>query len=75
MSLDSTKNQIHKIGTVKVNLGNIRKGPAKEDKIIATVKRGDKVTIIRRKNKWYYVRLANDRLGWCHQSLLIISHE
>ena len=75
MSLDSTKNQIQKIGTVKVILGNIRKGPSKKYKIIATVKRGDKVTIIRRKNKWYFVRLAHGRLGWCHRSLLIISHE
>jgi formylglycine-generating enzyme required for sulfatase activity len=74
-SLDSTKNQIQKIGTVKVILGNIRKGPSKKYKIIATVKKGDKVTIIRRKNKWYYVRLAHGRLGWCHLSLLLISHE
>jgi len=75
IGLDSTKKQIQKIGTVKVSLGNIRKGPSKKHKIIATVKRGDKVIVIRQENRWYYVRLEHGRFGWCHQSLLIITHE
>lgn len=75
IGLDSTKNQIQKIGTVKVILGNIRKGPSKKHKIIATVKRGDKVTVVRQENRWYYVRSEHGRLGWCHQSILIITHE
>jgi formylglycine-generating enzyme required for sulfatase activity len=73
--LDSTENQIHKIGTVKVILGNIRKGPSKKHKIIATVKRGEKVTVIRQENRWYYVRSEHGRMGWCHQSLLKITHK
>ena len=71
-AVDSAKKQIRKIGTVNVILGNIRKGPSKKNKITATVKKGDTVTVIRRENKWYYIRLSNGRLGWCHQSLLVI---
>ena len=70
-----SKKPIQKIGTVKVILGNIRKGPSKKYKIIATAKKGEKVTVIRREDRWVYVRLSSGREGWCHQSLLTIPPE
>jgi hypothetical protein len=70
----STEGEPRTIGTVKVILGNIRNGPSRKHKIIATVKRGEKVTIIRKENRWYYIRSEHGRMGWCHQSLLSIKN-
>lgn len=63
-----------KIGTVKVTLGNVRSGPSRKHKIIATIKKGEKVSILRKENRWFYIRSAHGRMGWCHQSLLNVKN-
>ncbi|WP_099974827.1 N-acetylmuramoyl-L-alanine amidase [Lactobacillus terrae] len=49
---------------------NVRVGPGLSYSNMAQVKKGDKLTIISEKNKWYQVRLAGDKIGWVASWLL-----
>jgi len=61
--------QVVKIDTIKVYIGNLRARPSTKSSIIDKLKRGDKVTILEKKGEWVVVRLQDGRFGWVHQSL------
>jgi SH3-like domain-containing protein len=63
------------IMTVKVALGNVRKGPALTFSIIGTLKKGDKVKAISKKDKWCKIRFSGDQVGWAHESLFSRTHK
>lgn len=57
--------------TVKVRTSlNFRSGPGTNQKIIARLKNGTKVTIISRTNNWYKVKLSSGKVGYVHSSYL-----
>jgi SH3-like domain-containing protein len=55
---------------VKVETANMRSGPTKEDKIIATVKKGVVFTPVEQKGNWIKVRYKKDITGWMYNTLL-----
>lgn len=55
---------------VKSDSVNIRIGPGLSYANMGQVKKGDKLSIISEKNKWYEVRLAGDKIGWVASWLL-----
>ncbi|MCH4008206.1 N-acetylmuramoyl-L-alanine amidase [Companilactobacillus sp.] len=56
--------------TVKSDSVNVRIGPGLSYANMGQVKKGDKLSIISEKNKWYEVRLAGDKIGWVASWLL-----
>ncbi|GKQ42649.1 N-acetylmuramoyl-L-alanine amidase [Companilactobacillus sp. RD055328] len=50
--------------TVKANAVNVRVGPGLSYDLITQVKKDEKLTIIDKKNSWWQVRLAGDKVGW-----------
>lgn len=67
----SKKEQLSETLTVKVFLGNLRKSSSKKSTIIATVKKGDSAALIRRKNRWFFIKLPYGRTGWAHETLFL----
>ena len=59
---------------VKVETANMRSGPTKDDKIIATVKKGVVFTPVEQKGNWIKVRYKKDLTGWMYNTLLFPSH-
>jgi SH3-like domain-containing protein len=59
---------------VKVETANMRSGPTKDDKIIATVKKGVVFTPIEQKGNWIKVRYKKDLIGWMYKTLLFPTH-
>jgi SH3-like domain-containing protein len=57
------------IMTVKVALGNVRRGPALTFPVIGKLRKGDKVEAISKKDKWRKIRFHGDQVGWAHESL------
>ncbi|MQS44331.1 N-acetylmuramoyl-L-alanine amidase [Companilactobacillus mishanensis] len=55
---------------VKSDSVNVRVGPGLSYANMGQVKKGDKLSIISEKNKWYEVRLAGDKIGWVASWLL-----
>jgi SH3-like domain-containing protein len=55
---------------VKVENANMRSGPTKEDKIIATVKKGVVFTPVEQKGNWIKVQYKKDITGWMYNTLL-----
>lgn len=55
---------------VKSDSVNVRIGPGLSYANMGQVKKGDKLSIISEKNKWYEVRLAGDKIGWVASWLL-----
>jgi SH3-like domain-containing protein len=55
---------------VKVETANMRSGPSKEDKIIATVKKGVVFTPIEQKGNWIKLQYKNDITGWMYNTLV-----
>ncbi|WP_010581067.1 N-acetylmuramoyl-L-alanine amidase [Liquorilactobacillus vini] len=51
---------------VEVNVAQIqlRQGPGIEYHAKSQLKRGDRLTVLREKYRWYYVRTANNKFGW-----------
>lgn len=49
---------------VKANFLNVRIGPSLSYETLTRVKRGETLTILSKKNQWYQVRLAGDKIGW-----------
>lgn len=64
----------YEIMTVKVALGNVRRGPTQTSPVIVTLRKGDKVKIISKKDKWYKIRLHGEQAGWAHESLFFKTH-
>lgn len=50
--------------TVKAENVNVRMGPGLSYDSLTQVKKGDKLTVIDKKNSWWQVRLAGDKVGW-----------
>ena len=55
---------------VKVETANMRSGPGKENKIIATVKKGVVFTPVEQKGNWIKVKYKNDVTGWMYNTLV-----
>ena len=49
---------------VQASVLNIRKGPGLAYDVSAQVKRGQKLTVISKRNEWYQVRISNNQVGW-----------
>jgi hypothetical protein len=64
----------HKVGHVKVLVGNIRQKPTTKSQIIDKVRSGDKVTLVEQQDEWYIVKLPDDRVGWAHERLFFKGH-
>ena len=58
---------------VKVKTANMRSGPTKEDKIIATVKKGVVFTPVEQQGNWIKVQYKKDITGWMYNTLLFPS--
>ena len=43
---------------------NVRTGPGLDYATIGTVKKGQRVTILKTRNSWYKIRLSDQRFGW-----------
>ncbi|MGR3741739.1 N-acetylmuramoyl-L-alanine amidase [Companilactobacillus sp. DQM5] len=56
--------------TVKANTVNVRVGPGLSYNSLTQVKKGDKLTVIDKKNSWWQVRLSGDKVGWVASWLL-----
>jgi len=69
LSFQEKKGKIGKIGIVRVYIGNLRARPTKKSSIIDKLKRGDKVTILQKKDEWFVVKIQDGRFGWAHKSL------
>ena len=53
-----------KIDTVTWTFANIRSGAGNEFPVVATVKQGDKLTVIGEQREWFNVRLEDGKEGW-----------
>jgi SH3-like domain-containing protein len=63
------------IMTVKVALGNVRRGPALTSPVIGKLTKGERVKAINKKHKWRMIRFHGDQLGWVHESLFFKTHK
>ncbi|MHC9532730.1 N-acetylmuramoyl-L-alanine amidase [Dellaglioa sp. BT-FLS60] len=55
---------------VESNNINVRTGPSTSYKVTNTLKKGDRISIIRKKNNWAYIALPNNKKGWVANWLL-----
>jgi Bacterial SH3 domain len=53
---------------VTVSKAKLRKSPSTKAAVIKTLKKGEEVTVVKRKNDWLMVELAGGEVGWCHKS-------
>jgi len=56
-----------------VRIGNLRSRPTTDSTIIDKLRKGDRVTLIKKEGNWYIVKLQDDRLGWAHKILFFKS--
>lgn len=59
-----------KIMNVQIGKGELRSSPSALSAITASVKYGDKLTVLEEKNKWNRVATADGKEGWIHSSAL-----
>jgi len=57
------------IMTVKTAIGNVRRGPALTFPVTGKLRKGDKVKVTGKKDKWCMIRFHGGRVGWAHESL------
>ncbi len=50
--------------TVRANLLNVRLGPGLSYTAMGQVQGGTKLTVLKKENSWYQVRLAGNKIGW-----------
>jgi hypothetical protein len=55
--------------TVAAKQANLRGTPSTNGKIVATVKEGDSLELIKQKGSWYLVQ-AKDYVGWLHEGMI-----
>jgi len=55
---------------VSVNLANIRSAPMAKADIVARLKKGAKVLVIKRQGDWYQIRFHKTKLVWVYHTLL-----
>lgn len=49
---------------------NIRSGPSMKDKVLTTVKKGDKLEVLGEIGSWYNVKLPDGTQGWIYNKLV-----
>ena len=64
--------EVVKVGVVNTNVLNVRSGPAIEQTLLTTLRKGDQVTIIGDKDIWYQIQLSNGVKGWVHGNYIDI---
>ena len=65
--------RITMLGTIKVPIANIRQRPTTRSLVIAKLRTGTQVTIVRQEGEWYVVKFFDDRLGWAHETIIVKS--
>lgn len=50
--------------TVQADVLNVRYGPGLSHEVLTEVKENDQLHVLGEENKWYKVRLKNDKIGW-----------
>jgi len=55
-----------KVVSVTASLVNVRAGASVKNRVITTVKRGDRLNVLGETDAWYNVRLPNGTEGWVH---------
>ena len=50
--------------TIQTSGLNVRTGPGLDYSTIGTLKKGQRVTILKTRNSWYKIRLSDQRFGW-----------
>ena len=65
--------RITMLGTIKVPIANIRQRPTTRSLVIAKLRAGTRVTIVRQEGEWYVVKFFDDRLGWAHETIIVKS--
>ncbi len=50
--------------TVRANLLNVRMGPGLAYAAMGQVQSGTRLTVLKKENSWYQVRLAGNKIGW-----------
>ena len=70
-SLEKKVGPLGKTAVINVSAGNIRTRPTKNSSIMDKLARGEKVTLIKKKDEWHVVGLQDGRVGWAHQRLFL----
>ncbi len=65
--------RITMLGTIKVPIANIRQRPTTRSLVIAKLRTGTRVTIVRQEGEWYVVKFFDDQLGWAHETIIVKS--
>lgn len=52
------------------NNAKVRKSPSLKGAVIKTLKKGEEVQMVKRRDEWLLVELAGGETGWCHNSVL-----
>ena len=63
------------IGTVTASSLNIRSGPCTNYSIVTTVKKNDKVSILKSSNGWYKIETVSGKEGWASSSYISLSND
>lgn len=63
-TLEATEIFANTIGVVTTSKLNVRSGPSTNYKVIGSLAKNNKVTILSSSNGWHKVRLSNNREGW-----------
>ena len=63
------------IGTVTASSLNIRSGPSTNYSIVTTVKKNDKVSILKSSNGWYKIETVSGKEGWASSSYISLSND
>ena len=57
------------MGVIAASVGNVRSKPEISSATFYKVTEGDQVSFLKKEDEWYMIKLADDRVGWAHQSL------
>ncbi len=57
-------------GYINVDSANVRKGPSKKQKIVASLGMNEKITIVEKKGQWYKIEYKGNETGWISASLV-----
>ena len=71
--VNSKKNSASSNSTMVVtdSKAKLGKNPDKKAGVLKSLKKGEVVKVIKEKNEWLYIELANGDLGWCLKSVLV----
>lgn len=57
---------------VSTKTANVRRNPSTAADKMASVKRGDMLSLVRERNNWYFAILPDGRRGWIYKDLVIL---